>query len=91
VVVVVGGSGMAASAGADVGIRWGVFNREPLQGCAFTFWEWFFGAEEIVKRHLHGLWTDGYARLSVGVSLCMSLLCAKTCAVQAGCGVCIAT
>ena len=46
--------------GADAPIAWASFNREALQGRAFTFWEWFFGAEELVKRYLHGLWSDGY-------------------------------
>lgn len=41
---------------ADSKIPWAFFNKEPLKGKSFTFWEWFHGAIDVVKKHLkeHG-------------------------------------
>lgn len=41
-------------------LTWAAFNRETLPQRTFTFWEWFFGIEELVKKHLHGPWCDKY-------------------------------
>jgi len=39
-------------------VTWTMFNRSSMPGYPFAFWEWFFAAEELVKRHLHQLWPE---------------------------------
>eukprot|EP00794_Sanderia_malayensis_P003212 gene3212-3689_t len=41
-------------------VSWHTFNKEPLRGRNFTFWEWFHAGMEVVKRHLKDHWSDGY-------------------------------
>ena len=36
-----------------------VVGQDPLPGRNFTFWEWFFGILDLVRRHLLGPWQDG--------------------------------
>uniref|UniRef100_A0A673KK38 Signal transducer and activator of transcription n=1 Tax=Sinocyclocheilus rhinocerous TaxID=307959 RepID=A0A673KK38_9TELE len=40
-------------------ITWSQFNRESLPGRNFTFWQWFDGVIELMKRHLKSHWNDG--------------------------------
>ena len=37
---------------AEPRIPWSAFNKEPLKSRNFTFWEWFHGSIDIVKKHL---------------------------------------
>jgi len=39
-------------------IPWALFNKEPLKGRSFTFWEWFHGAIEVVRKNLKEHWKD---------------------------------
>ncbi|XP_065053259.1 signal transducer and activator of transcription 5B-like isoform X1 [Rhopilema esculentum] len=41
-------------------VSWHAFNKEPLKGRNFTFWEWFHSGMEVVKRHLKDHWKEGY-------------------------------
>ena len=43
---------------ADTKIPWALFNKEPLKGRTFTFWEWFHGAIEVVRKNLKEHWKD---------------------------------
>uniref|UniRef100_A0A8D0A851 Signal transducer and activator of transcription n=1 Tax=Sander lucioperca TaxID=283035 RepID=A0A8D0A851_SANLU len=40
-------------------ISWAQFNRESLPGRNFTFWQWFDGVVELMKKHLKPHWNDG--------------------------------
>uniref|UniRef100_A0A8C5GU02 Signal transducer and activator of transcription n=1 Tax=Gouania willdenowi TaxID=441366 RepID=A0A8C5GU02_GOUWI len=40
-------------------ISWAQFNRDSLPGRNFTFWQWFDGVVELMKRHLKPHWNDG--------------------------------
>uniref|UniRef100_A0A087XYL8 Signal transducer and activator of transcription n=1 Tax=Poecilia formosa TaxID=48698 RepID=A0A087XYL8_POEFO len=40
-------------------ISWAQFNRENLPGRNFTFWQWFDGVVELMKKHLKPHWNDG--------------------------------
>ncbi|XP_077357807.1 signal transducer and activator of transcription 5B-like isoform X2 [Festucalex cinctus] len=40
-------------------ISWAQFNRESLPGRNFTFWQWFDGVMELMKKHLKPHWNDG--------------------------------
>uniref|UniRef100_A0A3Q2CPG1 Signal transducer and activator of transcription n=1 Tax=Cyprinodon variegatus TaxID=28743 RepID=A0A3Q2CPG1_CYPVA len=40
-------------------ISWAQFNRENLPGRSFTFWQWFDGVVELMKKHLKPHWNDG--------------------------------
>lgn len=40
-------------------ITWSQFNRESLPGRNFTFWQWFDGVIELMKKHLKSHWNDG--------------------------------
>lgn len=42
---------------------WSQFNREPLQGRNFTFWEWFYAVLKLTKDWLQGPWKS---RLIIG-------------------------
>ncbi|XP_065683971.1 signal transducer and activator of transcription 5B isoform X2 [Hydra vulgaris] len=42
----------------DSMIPWTLFNKEPLKGRSFTFWEWFHGSLEVVRKHLKEHWKD---------------------------------
>ncbi len=50
---------LAPGSNADGNLTWAAFNREALPQRSFTFWEWFYGVEEVVKKHIHGPWCDG--------------------------------
>ncbi|XP_061823075.1 signal transducer and activator of transcription 5B-like isoform X4 [Nerophis lumbriciformis] len=39
-------------------ISWAQFNRESLPGRNFTFWQWFDGVMELMKKHLKPHWND---------------------------------
>ncbi|KAF3854095.1 hypothetical protein F7725_014783 [Dissostichus mawsoni] len=43
----------------NVSISWAQFNRESLPGRNFTFWQWFDGVVELMKKHLKPHWNDG--------------------------------
>ena len=45
----------------DGPLTWTAFNRDTLPLRSFTFWEWFYGIEEVVRKHIHGPWVDKYA------------------------------
>eukprot|EP00127_Corallochytrium_limacisporum_P005000 Clim_evm23s196 gene=Clim_evmTU23s196 len=51
--------GQKVGVGSDYICTWHKFNKEPLQNRNFTFWEWFYGIEEVVKRHLVATWKAG--------------------------------
>ena len=56
-------------------VTWTMFNRSSMPGYAFAFWEWFFAAEELVKRHLHQLWPEMYESVKgAGYPACCSRL-----------------
>ncbi|KAJ8284399.1 hypothetical protein COCON_G00032490 [Conger conger] len=40
-------------------MSWSQFNRESLPGRNFTFWQWFDGVMELMKKHLKPHWNDG--------------------------------
>jgi len=40
-------------------VPWTLFNKEPLRNRTFTFWEWFHGAIEVVKKNLKEYWLAG--------------------------------
>lgn len=44
---------------SNVTITWSQFNRESLPGRNFTFWQWFDGVIELMKKHLKSHWNDG--------------------------------
>jgi len=39
-------------------VTWSQFNREPLHGRNFTFWEWFYSILKLTKDWLQGQWKD---------------------------------
>ncbi|XP_057292759.1 signal transducer and activator of transcription 5B-like [Hydractinia symbiolongicarpus] len=43
---------------SDSKVPWALFNKEPLKGRTFTFWEWFHGAIEVVRKNLRDHWKD---------------------------------
>ena len=43
---------------AGVLIFW-VFQQENLPGRNYTFWQWFDGVMEVLKKHLKPHWNDG--------------------------------
>ncbi|KAG9350131.1 hypothetical protein JZ751_026484 [Albula glossodonta] len=40
-------------------MSWSQFNRESLPGRNFTFWQWFDGVMELMKKYLKPHWNDG--------------------------------
>ncbi|KAG9474226.1 hypothetical protein GDO78_004504, partial [Eleutherodactylus coqui] len=40
-------------------VSWAQFNRENLPGWNYTFWQWFDGIMEVLKKHLKPHWNDG--------------------------------
>ncbi|XP_034990168.1 signal transducer and activator of transcription 5B [Zootoca vivipara] len=40
-------------------VSWAQFNRENLPGRNYTFWQWFDGVMEVLKKHLKPHWNDG--------------------------------
>ena len=54
-------------------VTWSQFNREPLPGRNFTFWEWFYAILKLTKDWLQGPWKERYVLLalkSFGCSFC---------------------
>lgn len=43
----------------DHPVPWSLFNKEPIKGRTFTYWEWFHGAMEVVKKNLKDYWLQG--------------------------------
>ena len=41
-------------------VSWSQFNREPLPGRNFTFWEWFYALLKLTKDWLQGPWKERY-------------------------------
>jgi signal transducer and activator of transcription 5B len=39
-------------------VTWSQFNREPLHGRNFTFWEWFYSILKLTKDWLQGPWKE---------------------------------
>nr|XP_045746171.1 signal transducer and activator of transcription 5A [Mirounga angustirostris] len=40
-------------------VSWSQFNRENLLGWNYTFWQWFDGVMEVLKKHHKPHWNDG--------------------------------
>ncbi|XP_034496585.1 signal transducer and activator of transcription 5A [Ailuropoda melanoleuca] len=40
-------------------VSWSQFNRENLPGWNYTFWQWFDGVMEVLKKHHKPHWNDG--------------------------------
>ncbi|XP_065433922.1 signal transducer and activator of transcription 5B isoform X3 [Chrysemys picta bellii] len=40
-------------------VSWSQFNRENLPGWNYTFWQWFDGVMEVLKKHQKPHWNDG--------------------------------
>ncbi|XP_061447208.1 signal transducer and activator of transcription 5B isoform X2 [Rhineura floridana] len=43
----------------NMAVSWAQFNRENLPGRNYTFWQWFDGVMEVLKKHLKPHWNDG--------------------------------
>ncbi|XP_053216795.1 signal transducer and activator of transcription 5B isoform X2 [Podarcis raffonei] len=43
----------------SMAVSWAQFNRENLPGRNYTFWQWFDGVMEVLKKHLKPHWNDG--------------------------------
>ncbi|XP_023367012.1 signal transducer and activator of transcription 5B [Otolemur garnettii] len=43
----------------NMSVSWSQFNRENLPGRNYTFWQWFDGVMEVLKKHLKPHWNDG--------------------------------
>ncbi|XP_016057500.1 PREDICTED: signal transducer and activator of transcription 5B-like [Miniopterus natalensis] len=43
----------------SMSVSWSQFNRENLPGRNYTFWQWFDGVMEVLKKHLKPHWNDG--------------------------------
>ncbi|XP_011854417.1 PREDICTED: signal transducer and activator of transcription 5B-like [Mandrillus leucophaeus] len=44
---------------SGLSVSWSQFNRENLPGRNYTFWQWFDGVMEVLKKHLKPHWNDG--------------------------------
>uniref|UniRef100_A0A8C2W181 Signal transducer and activator of transcription n=1 Tax=Chinchilla lanigera TaxID=34839 RepID=A0A8C2W181_CHILA len=44
---------------SGMSVSWSQFNRENLPGWNYTFWQWFDGVMEVLKRHHKPHWNDG--------------------------------
>ncbi|XP_023573906.1 signal transducer and activator of transcription 5B [Octodon degus] len=44
---------------SGMAVSWSQFNRENLPGRNYTFWQWFDGVMEVLKKHLKPHWNDG--------------------------------
>ncbi|KAG8446643.1 hypothetical protein GDO86_014188 [Hymenochirus boettgeri] len=44
---------------SNMTVSWAQFNRENLPGWNYTFWQWFDGVMEVLKKHLKPHWNDG--------------------------------
>uniref|UniRef100_A0A8C0XLC0 Signal transducer and activator of transcription n=1 Tax=Castor canadensis TaxID=51338 RepID=A0A8C0XLC0_CASCN len=44
---------------STMSVSWSQFNRENLPGRNYTFWQWFDGVMEVLKKHLKPHWNDG--------------------------------
>ncbi|XP_010633859.1 signal transducer and activator of transcription 5B [Fukomys damarensis] len=44
---------------SGMSVSWSQFNRENLPGRNYTFWQWFDGVMEVLKKHLKPHWNDG--------------------------------
>ncbi|XP_064408538.1 signal transducer and transcription activator 6 isoform X2 [Latimeria chalumnae] len=40
-------------------VSWAQFNKEPLPGRGFTFWQWFDGVLDLTKKYLKSYWSEG--------------------------------
>ncbi|XP_027630588.1 signal transducer and activator of transcription 5A [Tupaia chinensis] len=43
----------------NMSVSWSQFNRENLPGWNYTFWQWFDGVMEVLKKHHKPHWNDG--------------------------------
>ncbi|KAK1331179.1 hypothetical protein QTO34_009128 [Cnephaeus nilssonii] len=43
----------------SMSVSWSQFNRENLPGWNYTFWQWFDGVMEVLKKHHKPHWNDG--------------------------------
>uniref|UniRef100_A0A1A8FQH2 Signal transducer and activator of transcription 5.2 n=1 Tax=Nothobranchius korthausae TaxID=1143690 RepID=A0A1A8FQH2_9TELE len=59
-------------------ISWAQFNRENLPGRSFTFWQWFDGVVELMKKHLKPHWNDGAILGFVNKQQAQDMLLSKT-------------
>uniref|UniRef100_A0A8C8VF26 Signal transducer and activator of transcription n=1 Tax=Pelusios castaneus TaxID=367368 RepID=A0A8C8VF26_9SAUR len=44
---------------STMSVSWSQFNRENLPGWNYTFWQWFDGVMEVLKKHHKPHWNDG--------------------------------
>uniref|UniRef100_A0A6I8NUJ4 SH2 domain-containing protein n=1 Tax=Ornithorhynchus anatinus TaxID=9258 RepID=A0A6I8NUJ4_ORNAN len=44
---------------SGMAVSWSQFNRENLPGRNYTFWQWFDGVMDVLKKHLKPHWNDG--------------------------------
>uniref|UniRef100_A0A8C3WWY5 Signal transducer and activator of transcription n=1 Tax=Catagonus wagneri TaxID=51154 RepID=A0A8C3WWY5_9CETA len=44
---------------SGMSVSWSQFNRENLPGWNYTFWQWFDGVMEVLKKHHKPHWNDG--------------------------------
>uniref|UniRef100_A0A2K6JQF4 Signal transducer and activator of transcription n=1 Tax=Rhinopithecus bieti TaxID=61621 RepID=A0A2K6JQF4_RHIBE len=44
---------------SSLSVSWSQFNRENLPGWNYTFWQWFDGVMEVLKKHHKPHWNDG--------------------------------
>uniref|UniRef100_A0A2K5CBJ0 SH2 domain-containing protein n=1 Tax=Aotus nancymaae TaxID=37293 RepID=A0A2K5CBJ0_AOTNA len=44
---------------SGLSVSWSQFNRENLPGWNYTFWQWFDGVMEVLKKHHRPHWNDG--------------------------------
>lgn len=44
---------------SSMSVSWSQFNRENLPGWNYTFWQWFDGVMEVLKKHHKPHWNDG--------------------------------
>uniref|UniRef100_A0A2I3TXL3 Signal transducer and activator of transcription n=1 Tax=Pan troglodytes TaxID=9598 RepID=A0A2I3TXL3_PANTR len=44
---------------SGLSVSWSQFNRENLPGWNYTFWQWFDGVMEVLKKHHKPHWNDG--------------------------------
>jgi hypothetical protein len=59
-------------------LTWAQFNKETMRDRAFTFWDWFYGAADLIRKHLSGPWHAGLIQGFVSKGQVQGLL--QTCA-----------
>ncbi|EGD83476.1 STAT5A/MGF protein [Salpingoeca rosetta] len=49
---------LAGVSGPHDTITWHRFNKDYMVGNLFTFWEWFYGCFDTVRKHIRALWDE---------------------------------